>query len=338
MRGNKLFELTNHLGNVLETISDKKIQHTSDNSMVDYYLADVLGANDYYSFGMQMPGRGYAAGSANSYRYGFNGKEQDPEVKGPGDQYDYGMRMYDPRTARFLSADPLKKKYPYFSPYQFSANSPIKFIDLDGLEPANNPKTPGANEKRAMEEVAAINIETKQTNTEVNVISPGWWKTDDQDLKGSISCGPCGGYITDTKGDPDNKFNMKVFNGATLNVDESQAKDFMNYEAFVVNQLVSNFVSGKGSENYNFPTNGIISSKFLKSDILKDALEKFQTGEVKPGVEYQAHFGGKELSNDFLRTGTLFSSITGFVGSGTITIKKTDNNMLMITILNITSW
>ncbi len=83
VRGNKLFELTNHLGNVLETISDKKIQHTTDNSTVDYYLADVIGANDYYSFGMLMPGRGYAVGSSENYRYGFNGKEQDPEVKGP---------------------------------------------------------------------------------------------------------------------------------------------------------------------------------------------------------------------------------------------------------------
>ena len=41
VRGSKLFELTNHLGNVLETISDKKIQHTSDSTTVDYYVADV---------------------------------------------------------------------------------------------------------------------------------------------------------------------------------------------------------------------------------------------------------------------------------------------------------
>jgi RHS repeat-associated protein len=135
VRGNKLFELTNHLGNVLETISDKKIQHTSDNSTVDYYLADVIGANDYYSFGMEMPGRGYALGSAGSYRYGFNGKEQDPEVKGPDNQYDYGMRMYDPRVGRFLSVDPLASKYPFYSPYEFAGNCPIEFTDLDGAEP-----------------------------------------------------------------------------------------------------------------------------------------------------------------------------------------------------------
>jgi len=33
----------------------------------------------------------------------------------------------------------------------------------------------------------------------------------------------------------------------------------------------------------------------------------------------------------------MFSSITGLVGSATITIKKTDANMLQITIFNVTS-
>jgi len=39
---------------------------------------------------------------------------------------------------RFLSTDPLAPKYPYYSPYQFAGNTPIKFIDLDGLEPAES--------------------------------------------------------------------------------------------------------------------------------------------------------------------------------------------------------
>lgn len=83
-------------------------------------------------FGMQMPGRGYSAGSG--YRYGFNGKEQDSEVKGEGNQEDYGLRIYDPRLGRFLSVDPLSAEYPELTPYQFTSNSPIANIDLDGLE------------------------------------------------------------------------------------------------------------------------------------------------------------------------------------------------------------
>ena len=73
-------------------------------------------------------------GSVDSYRYGFNDKEKDDEVKGEGAQYDYGFRIYDPRVSRFLSLDPLFKSYPWFTPYQFAGNSPIWAVDLDGLE------------------------------------------------------------------------------------------------------------------------------------------------------------------------------------------------------------
>ena len=79
-----------------------------------------------------MPGRRYSI--LSSYRYGFNGKENDNEVKGEGNQQDYGMRVYDPRLGKFLACDPLTKKYPELSPYQFASNTPIIAIDLDGAE------------------------------------------------------------------------------------------------------------------------------------------------------------------------------------------------------------
>jgi RHS repeat-associated protein len=78
---------------------------------------------------MTMPGRSFIAGK--TYRYGFNGKENDGEVQG---QQDYGFRIYDTRIARFKSVDPLTKKYPWFTPYQFASNSPIYMLDLDGAE------------------------------------------------------------------------------------------------------------------------------------------------------------------------------------------------------------
>ena len=92
----------------------------------------ILGGMDYYPFGMVMPGRSYTAGTG--YRYGFNGKENDDEVKGNGKQQDYGMRVYDTRIARFLSVDPLSRKFPMLTPYQFASNTPIQSIDLDGNE------------------------------------------------------------------------------------------------------------------------------------------------------------------------------------------------------------
>jgi RHS repeat-associated protein len=129
-RGEKFFELSNHLGNVLVTVSDKKVP-INDGARVEYYVPDLKSASDYYPFGMQMVGRKWRAGD---YRYRFNGKEMDNEISGEANQYDYGFRIYNPRLGRFLSVDPLQKKYPELTPYQFSHNAPIDGVDLDGRE------------------------------------------------------------------------------------------------------------------------------------------------------------------------------------------------------------
>ena len=68
-----------------------------------------------------MPGRAYSAGTG--YRYGFNGKENDNEVKGAGNQQDYGMRIYDPRLGKFLSVDPISKDYPELTTFQFASKT-----------------------------------------------------------------------------------------------------------------------------------------------------------------------------------------------------------------------
>lgn len=130
--GSRQYELSNHLGNVLVTISDKKIAHTAPNGTIDYYNADVISANDYYPFGMTMPGRTYAQPNTK-YRYGFNGKELDKEASSTT-TYDYGFRIYSPALGKFLSVDPFTKKYPMLTPYQFASNKPISGVDLDGLE------------------------------------------------------------------------------------------------------------------------------------------------------------------------------------------------------------
>lgn len=59
--------------------------------------------------------------------------ELDKEVAGTT-TYDYGFRIYNPGLGRFLIVDPLMKKYPGLTPYQFAGNKPTIAIDLDGLE------------------------------------------------------------------------------------------------------------------------------------------------------------------------------------------------------------
>jgi hypothetical protein len=75
-RGKKFFELSNHLGNVLATVSDAKKAVSTDGSTIDHYEANITSAQDYYPFGMLMPGRnghkvagGWSTGSSNVNGY-----------------------------------------------------------------------------------------------------------------------------------------------------------------------------------------------------------------------------------------------------------------------------
>ncbi|MDT8411322.1 MAG: RHS repeat-associated core domain-containing protein [Vicingaceae bacterium] len=84
---------------------------------------------NYYAFGSLMPGRNASSGD---YRYGFNGMEKDNEIKGAGNSYDFGSRIYDPRLGRWLAVDPQRHLYPGFAPYSSFAGNPLFFLDADG--------------------------------------------------------------------------------------------------------------------------------------------------------------------------------------------------------------
>jgi RHS repeat-associated protein len=129
-RGEKIFELANHLGNVLVTISDKKLAVSANGTTIDYYNADVVTASDYYPFGSQMPGRKFS--QANSaYRYGFNGKENDKDINGGAVVFE--ARVYDSRLGKFFSTDPRESDYSWQSPYVYFMNSPLSILDIKGL-------------------------------------------------------------------------------------------------------------------------------------------------------------------------------------------------------------
>ena len=82
-------------------------------------------------------------GSAEGYRFGFQGQETDDEVYGAENAVSFKYRVHDARIGRFLSIDPLEAKYPWNSPYAFSENRVIDSRELEGLErvPATNTST-----------------------------------------------------------------------------------------------------------------------------------------------------------------------------------------------------
>ena len=96
----------------------------------------------YTPFGVGLKNRDF---SSEKYRYGFNGMEKDDELKGVGNSYDYKMRFFDNRLGRFFTVDPIAANYPWVSAYAFAINSPINFIDLDGLQPAKEATNYGQN-------------------------------------------------------------------------------------------------------------------------------------------------------------------------------------------------
>lgn len=124
----KQYELTNHLGNVLVTIGDRKLP-VYVSGAYNHYEAEAVSANDYYPFGMLMPGRNY---NANSYRFGMMGFEKDDEIKGVGNHLSFGDYGFDPRVVRRWNVDPKSAAAPHESPYLFAGGNPIYFIDPDG--------------------------------------------------------------------------------------------------------------------------------------------------------------------------------------------------------------
>ncbi|MBK8969194.1 MAG: hypothetical protein IPM36_21520 [Lewinellaceae bacterium] len=204
---------------------------------------------------------------------------------------------------------------------------------MDGKEPENNPADYEGNAESAGIEVVSRILSHATSNN--------FWKNrstpyDKQILLGDDVEFGSGEYNTDTDFRSALRFNMFVNNEYTMMIDESNASDFKDYEAFVVYTLVSNFVNGYGAQNYDFPVNGIISSKFLGSDVLNAALKDYHSGIRYPeGKQYG--FGAWNLASDLYNTGTIFS-ITGFTGSAHITISPNEENtMLNIDIFNLTT-
>ncbi len=138
--GNRRYEVTNHLGNVLAVVTDRHEWNTADS----WYEPVVVMTSDYYPYGMVMPGRNT---STESYRYAYNGMEQDNEVSGNGNSYTTEFRQYDPRLGRWKSQDPLKYDYPWASPYSAFNNNPVFYKDPLGLE-SESEAGPGRRRKK----------------------------------------------------------------------------------------------------------------------------------------------------------------------------------------------
>ncbi|HOS84692.1 MAG TPA: RHS repeat-associated core domain-containing protein [Bacteroidales bacterium] len=164
VRGNRIYEGSNHLGNVLVTFSDRIVFENGD------LKPATVSYSDYYAFGMPIKTR---TNAARLYKFAFNGKEKDEEgMGGGGATYDYGFRIYNPQIAKFLSVDPLTMSYPWYTPYQFAGNKPIWAIDLDGLEEYIITKMPSKEQEGIIDIlITYVDINNRRIDNNGNVVN-----------------------------------------------------------------------------------------------------------------------------------------------------------------------
>jgi uncharacterized protein (TIGR02594 family) len=127
--GKTQYELSNHLGNVLTVITDKKqaVESTTTTGTVDYFVVEILSASDYSPFGVLLQNREFTSAK---YSYGWGSHEKVDEISGAGNHYTAEFWEYDPRTGRRWNIDPVYKHH--LSNYSVMSGNPISRIDPNG--------------------------------------------------------------------------------------------------------------------------------------------------------------------------------------------------------------
>ncbi|ACU61681.1 hypothetical protein Cpin_4225 [Chitinophaga pinensis DSM 2588] len=123
--------------------------YTSNESQQDVYFDNVvmgvssgplLEETHYYPYGLTMAGISTNALKGVNYavnRHKYNGKELQTKefTDGAGlELYDYGARMYDNQIGRWHAIDPLASKWNNYSPYNYTLNSPVNYVDPNGKD------------------------------------------------------------------------------------------------------------------------------------------------------------------------------------------------------------
>jgi len=134
--------------------------HLGSSSYITDINGDATQHMEYLPFGEDFVNEQ----NATSYYtpYTFSGKERDMET-----QYSYfGARYYEAGLSIWLSVDPMSDKAPDWTPYRYSFQNPVKYIDPNGL--FEDEATATAARNKAVEKFGASRITEVYFNSEKN--------------------------------------------------------------------------------------------------------------------------------------------------------------------------
>ncbi|WP_159290503.1 RHS repeat domain-containing protein [Tenacibaculum maritimum] len=125
-----VYQYKDHLGNVRLSYTD------NNNDGVITPSTEIIEESNYYPFGLKHKGYNNitnSLGNSVAQKFGYNGKELNEEL---GLQWhDFGARNYDASLGRWMNLDPLAEQMRRHSPYNYTFNNRIFFIDSDGMAP-----------------------------------------------------------------------------------------------------------------------------------------------------------------------------------------------------------
>jgi RHS repeat-associated protein len=122
-----VYQYKDHLGNVRLSYSDNVLKNGSIEQN------EIIEESNYYPFGMIQKGYNTVVTSTNPAQdFKYNGKELQDELG--LNLYDYHARLYDPALGRMIQIDPSAHKYSPITPYNYTLNSPLNFVDPDGKD------------------------------------------------------------------------------------------------------------------------------------------------------------------------------------------------------------
>jgi RHS repeat-associated protein len=151
------------------------VNETSENVWFDQFsilttTPVILQETHYDPWGVELQGLGYQQAGIKANKYLYNGKEFNDHLG--INLSDYGARMYDASIGRWFVVDPLAEKYIAYSPYIYSLNNPVRYVDPNGKEVKDGVKTTTIVTSQ-MDKYKRLHVTTTTTTTSVKVNKSG---------------------------------------------------------------------------------------------------------------------------------------------------------------------